>query len=58
MLKVLVQKRRNTKAERRLIRKPLSDQGAAPRVMVTDKLGSYGAANWKSVSPSVIMAST
>jgi putative transposase len=28
-----------------LIRKLLSGQGAAPRVMVTDKLGSYGAAN-------------
>ena len=45
VLEVLVQKRRETKAAKRLIRKLLSGQGAAPRVMVTDKLGSYGAAN-------------
>jgi len=45
VLEVLVQKRRNTKAARRFIWKLLSDQGAIPRVMVTDKLGSYGAAN-------------
>jgi len=45
VLDVLVQKRRNTKAARRFIRKLLSGQSAAHRVMVTDKLGSYGAAN-------------
>lgn len=45
MLEVLVQKRRDTKAAKRFIRKLLSDQGAVPRVMVTDKLGSYDAAN-------------
>jgi len=45
VLKVLVQKRRHTKAARRLIRKLLSGQSAAFRVMVTDKLRSYGAAN-------------
>ena len=45
VLEVLVQKRRDTKAARRFIRKLLSGQGALPRVMVTDKLGSYGAAN-------------
>ena len=45
VLEVLVQKRRDTKAARRFIRKLLSGQGAVPRVMVTDKLGSYGAAN-------------
>lgn len=45
MLEVLVQKRRNTKAAKRFLRKLLSRQGASPRVVVTDKLGSYGAAN-------------
>lgn len=45
VLEVLVQKRRYTKAAKRFIRKLLSSQGASPRVMITDKLGSYGAAN-------------
>jgi putative transposase len=45
VLEVLVQKRRNTQAAKRFIRKLLSSQGVSPRVMVTDKLGSYGAAN-------------
>jgi putative transposase len=45
VLEVLVQKRRNTRAAIRFIRKLLSGQGAVPRVMVTDKLGSYAAAN-------------
>ncbi|HBQ34399.1 MAG TPA: IS6 family transposase [Ochrobactrum anthropi] len=44
VLDVLVQKHRNTKAAKRFIRKLLSAQGCAPRVMVTDKLRSYGAA--------------
>jgi len=44
VLEVLVQKRRDTKAAKRFMRKLLSSQGASPRVMVTDKLGSYGAA--------------
>lgn len=39
-----MQKRRNTKAAKRFIRKLLSGQGASARVMVTDKLGSNGAA--------------
>lgn len=42
---VLVQKRRDTSAAKRFIRKLLSAQGASPRVMGTDKLGSYGATN-------------
>lgn len=44
MLEVLVQKRRDTKAAKRFMRKLLSSQGASPRVMVTDKFGSYRAA--------------
>jgi putative transposase len=44
VLEVLVQSRRNAKAARRLIRKLLKQQGCTPRVMITDKLRSYGAA--------------
>jgi len=43
-LEVLAQKRRDTKAAKRFMRQLLSSQGASPRVMVTDKLGSYGTA--------------
>lgn len=43
VLEVLVQRRRNTKAAKRFMRKLLADQGCTPRVIVTDKLGSYGA---------------
>ncbi|MBB6262321.1 putative transposase [Paenochrobactrum gallinarii] len=43
VLDVLVQKRRNTKAAKRFMRKLLSGHGYSPRVMVTDKLSSYGA---------------
>ncbi|QND54558.1 IS6 family transposase (plasmid) [Phyllobacterium sp. 628] len=45
VLEVLVQKRRDTRAAKRFIRKLLTGQGAAPRVMVTDKLRSYAAAH-------------
>lgn len=45
MLDVLVQKRRDTKAAKQFMRKLLSGQGYSPRLMVTDKLGSYGAPN-------------
>ncbi|OYR30963.1 IS6 family transposase [Brucella pseudogrignonensis] len=44
VIDVLVQKRRNTTAAKRFMCKLLSAQGCAPRVMVTDKLRSYGAA--------------
>lgn len=47
VLDVLVQSRRNTKAAERLMRKLLRKQGKSPRVMVTDKLKSYAAANRK-----------
>ena len=40
VLAFLVQKRRNTKAAKRYMRKLLLGQGVAPRVMVSDKLGS------------------
>ena len=44
VLDVLVQSRRDKRAAKRLLRKLLKKQGRAPRVMVTDKLASYGAA--------------
>ena len=44
VLDVLVQSRRNTKAAKRLMRKLLKAQGVTPRVVITDKLRSYGAA--------------
>src|SRR5512134_3465183 len=44
VLDVLVQSRRNTRAAKRLLRKLLKKQGRAPRVLITDKLKSYGAA--------------
>jgi putative transposase len=44
VLDVLVQSRRDTKAAKRFFRKPLKGLCYVPRVIVTDKLGSYGAA--------------
>ena len=45
VLNVLVQSRRNRHAAQRLIRKPLRKCGVTPRVLITDKLKSYAAAN-------------
>src|SRR5919108_6376310 len=44
VLDVLVQRRRDAKAAKRLLRKLLKRQGRAPRVMITDKLASYAVA--------------
>ena len=44
VLDVVVQPRRNTKAAMRLLRKLLKNQGIKPQRIVTDRLGSYGAA--------------
>lgn len=52
VLDVLVRSRRNTKAAKRLMRKLLKRQGHPPRVMITDKLRSYGAAN-RDIMPGV-----
>src|SRR4051812_34628021 len=52
VLDVLVQRRRDKRAAKRLLRKLLKKQGRAPRVMITDKLPSYGAAKGE-VMPSV-----
>lgn len=52
VLDVLVQSRRNTKAAKRLMRKLLKGQGHSPRVMITEKLRSYGAAK-REIMPGV-----
>jgi len=44
VLDLLVQPKRDKRAALRLMRKLLKKQGYAPDVLVTDKLGSYGAA--------------
>jgi putative transposase len=52
VLDVLVQSRRDKKAAKRLLRKLLQTQGRAPRVLITDKLRSYGAAK-REIMPGV-----
>ena len=52
VLDILVQSRRDKHAAKRLLRKLLKRQCRAPRVMVTDKLPSYGAAK-REVMPGV-----
>ncbi|MBM7048971.1 IS6 family transposase [Rhizobium lusitanum] len=52
VLDVLVQSRRNAKAAKRLMRKLLKGQGRSPRVMITDRLRSYGAAK-REIMPGV-----
>ncbi len=44
VLDMLVQRRRDKRAALRLIRKLLRKQGFVPRLLTTDKLGSYGSA--------------
>ena len=51
VLDILVQSRRDTQAVKRLLCKLLKRQTRPPRVMVTDKLASYGAAK-RAVMPS------
>jgi len=52
VLDVFAQSRRDTQAAKRLLRKLMKRQRRAPRVMITDKLASYGAAK-REVMPSV-----
>jgi putative transposase len=47
VLDVLVQRRRDSRAAQRLMRKLLKSAATPPRVMITDKLRSYGAARAK-----------
>jgi transposase-like protein len=44
VLDMLVQRQRDTHAALRLMRKLLKKLGFAPKLLVTDKLGSYGSA--------------
>src|SRR3979490_158198 len=44
VLDMLVERRRDKRAALRLMRKLLRKQGFAPKLLTTDKLGSYGAA--------------
>src|SRR5690242_17127748 len=44
VLDILVQSRRNTKAAKRFLRKLLKGLQYVPRIIITDKLKSYGAA--------------
>ena len=52
VLDILVQSRRDKRAAKRLLRKLLKKQQRPPRVLITDKLASYGAAKGE-VMPSV-----
>jgi len=52
VLDILMQSRRNKAAAKKFLQKLLKKQGFAPRVMVTDKLKSYGAAK-KEILPCV-----
>ena len=52
ILDEILQKRRNTKAAKRLLTRLLSKQGVSPKRIITDKLGSYGAAKRK-IMPAV-----
>ena len=53
VLDILVQSRRNTKAAKKFFRKLLKGLRYVPRVIITDKLKSYGAAKAE-VMPSVV----
>src|SRR6476469_1762449 len=57
VLDVLVQRRRDKQAAKRLLRKLLKKQMRPPRVMITDKLASYGAQSGRSC-PGLSIAST
>ncbi|GAC1359491.1 MAG: hypothetical protein NVSMB38_43200 [Ktedonobacteraceae bacterium] len=52
VLDILVQSRRNTQAAKRFFRKLLKGLEYVPRVIITDKLKSYGAAK-RDILPSV-----
>jgi transposase-like protein len=52
VLDEIVQSRRDAKAAKRLLRRLLKQQGCPPRRMITDKLGSYAAAQ-RQIMPDV-----
>jgi putative transposase len=49
VLDILVQRRRDKRAAKRFFRKLLKGITYIPRVIITDRLGSYGAAKWESL---------
>jgi putative transposase len=49
VLDILVQRRRDKQAAKRFFRKLLKGITYIPRVIITDRLGSYGAAKWESL---------
>ncbi len=51
VLDILVQSRRDTQAAKHLLRKLMRKQTRPPRVMITDKLASYGAAKRELIPP-------
>jgi len=51
VLDILVQSRRDTQAAKRLLRKLMRKRTRPPRVMITDKLASYGAAKREVIPP-------
>ena len=53
VIDILVQSRRDRQAAARFFRKLLKGQGRGPRRLITDKLGSYGAAH-RTVMPAVV----
>ena len=53
VMDILVQSRRDRQAAARFFRKLLKGQGRGPRRLITDKLGSYGAAH-RTVMPAVV----
>ncbi len=57
VIDILVQPRRDRHAAKRFFRKLLKGQGSEPRLLVTDKLGSYRAAH-RVVMPSVVHDTT
>jgi putative transposase len=52
VLDEIVQTRRDTKADKRLLKRLVSKQGGPPRRLITDKLGSYAAAQ-RQIMPDV-----
>jgi putative transposase len=52
VLDEIIQTRRNTKAAKRLLKRLLRKQGGPPRRLITDKLGSYAAAQ-RQIMPDV-----
>ncbi len=53
VIDILVQSRRDRQAAARFFRKLLKGQGRGPRRLITNKLGSYGAAH-RTVMPAVV----